>query len=126
MKPESIFASDAPTPIAPYAQATKANGFVFVTGQLSRDADSGEFVDGPFAEQLTLSIKNLKAVLEAAGCDLDDVMKLTIFMASEDNLDEMNRILGEFFPNPPARSSIGVSYLWKGASVMLDAIAVSD
>ena len=126
MKPESIFTSGAPTPIAPYAQATRANGFVFVTGQLSRDSDSGEFVDGPFAEQLTLSIRNLKSVLEAADCDLDDVMKLTIYMASEDNLDEMNRVIGEFFPKPPARSSFGVSYLWKGAAVMLDAIAISD
>lgn len=126
MKPERISTSNAPTPGAPYSQATRANGFVFVTGQLSRDPKTGKFVPGPFNEQFRLSLTNLKGILDAAGCDVDDVVKLNIYMTRHDDLDDMNTILGEFFPNPPARSSFGVSNLWMGAAVMVDAIAVSD
>jgi len=126
MKPERISTSNAPTPGAPYSQATRANGFVFVTGQLSRDPKTGKFVEGPFGEQFRRSLTNLKGILDAAGCDADDVVKLNIYMTKHDDLADMNAILGEYFPNPPARSSFGVSALWMGAAVMIDAIAVSN
>ena len=122
---KKIYTPNAPTPGAPYAQAIEANGFIFVTGQVSRDAKSGEFVDGSFGEQLHRCIKNLETILVAANASLDNVVKLTIFMTSHDDLDEMNRILGQYFPDPPARSSFGVGFLWKKCRVMVDAIAVS-
>ena len=122
---KKIYTPNAPTPGAPYAQAIEANGFIFVTGQVSRDAKSGEFVDGSFGEQLHRCIKNLETILVAANADLDNVVKLTIFMTSHDDLDEMNRILGQYFPDPPARSSFGVGFLWKKCRVMVEAIAVS-
>jgi 2-iminobutanoate/2-iminopropanoate deaminase len=122
---KKIYTPNAPTPGAPYAQAIEANGFIFVTGQVSRDAKSGEFVDGPFGDQLHRCIKNLETILVAANASLDNVVKLTIFMTSHDDLDEMNRILGQYFPDPPARSSFGVGFLWKKCRVMVDAIAAS-
>jgi 2-iminobutanoate/2-iminopropanoate deaminase len=122
---KKIYTPNAPTPGAPYAQAIEANGFIFVTGQVSRDAKSGEFVDGSFGEQLHRCIKNLETILVAANASLDNVVKLTIFMTSHDDLDEMNRILGQYFPDPPARSSFGVGFLWKKCRVMVDAIAAS-
>jgi len=116
---------NAPTPGAPYAQAIKANGFLFVTGQVSRDPASGTFVDGPFEEQFRRAIRNLEAILVAGGSSLDGVVMLTIYMLSHDDLDAMNRVLGEYFPDPPARSSFGVGFLWKKCKVMIDAIAVA-
>ncbi len=124
-KKKKIHTPNAPTPGAPYAQAVEANGFIFVTGQVSRDAKSGEFVDGTFGEQFHLSIKNLEAILVAGGSGLDSVVKLTIFMTSHDDLDEMNAILGQYFSDPPARSSFGVGFLWKKCRVMIEAIAVA-
>jgi 2-iminobutanoate/2-iminopropanoate deaminase len=122
---EKIYTPNAPTPGAPYAQAIRANGFLFVTGQVSRDPGSGEFVDGPFEEQFRRAIRNLQAILVAGGSSLADVTMLTIYMVSHDDLDMMNRVLGEFFPDPPARSSFGVGFLWKKSRVMIDAIALA-
>jgi len=116
---------NAPTPKAPYAQGIKANGFLFVTGQVSRDPGTGEFVDGPFEDQFRRSIRNLEGILVAGGSSLGQVTMLTIYMLSHDDLDTMNRVLGEFFPDPPARSSFGVGFLWKKCKVMIDAIAVA-
>ena len=105
----------APIPKAPYAQAIKANGFLFVTGQVSRDATSGEFVDGPFEAQFRLAITNLAAILKAGGSSLSNVTMLTIYLINRNDLDTMNRILGEYFPDPPARSSFGVASCGKRA-----------
>lgn len=126
MTHQTIYTENAPTPNSAYVQGTSANGFVFVSGQVSRDAASGEFVDGPFEDQFRLSIKNLESILIAGGSSLDKVVKLTIYMLSHDDLDSMNRIIGEFFPNPTARSSFGVGYLWKKCQVQIDAIATVD
>jgi 2-iminobutanoate/2-iminopropanoate deaminase len=104
----------------------RANGFVFVTGQVSRDPKSGEFVDGPFDDQFRRSIKNLEAVLVAGGSSLKNVVMLTIYMLRHDDLDAMNSILDEFFPDPPARSSFGVGFLWKKCKVMIDATAIAE
>ncbi len=121
-----IHTPNAPTPGAPYAQAIKANGFLFVTGQVSRDPTTGEFVDGPFEAQFRRAIQNLQAILVAGGSSLAEVTMLTIYMINHDDLDAMNRVLGEFFPDPPARSSFGVGFLWKKCKVMIDAIAVAN
>ena len=126
MSREKIYTPNAPKPGNAYAQGIKANGFIFVTGQVSRDAASGEFVDGSFEEQFRRSIKNLEAILVAGGSSLAKAVMLTIFMKSHDDLDAMNRVLDEFFPDPPARSSFGTGFLWKQCKVMIDAIAVAD
>jgi 2-iminobutanoate/2-iminopropanoate deaminase len=120
-----VYTPTAPKPGAPYAQGIKANGFLFVTGQVSRDAATGDFVDGPFEEQFRRSIGNLEAILVAGGSSLAQVVMLTIYMINHDDLDAMNRVLGEFFPDPPARSSFGVGFLWKKCKVMIDAIAAA-
>jgi 2-iminobutanoate/2-iminopropanoate deaminase len=124
MSREVIFTRSAPAPNAPYAQAIKANGFIFVTGQVSRDAASGEFVDGPFEDQLRRSIANIESILIAGGSALAKTVKLTIYMVSHDDLDTLNRVILELFPDPPARSSFGAGFLWKKCRVMIDAIAV--
>ena len=117
-----------PDPYAPFllSQAIKANGFLFVTGQVSRNPATGDFVDGPFEDQFRRAIQNLQAILVAGGSTLGNVAMLTIYMLSHDDLDAMNRVLGEFFPDPPARSSFGVAFLWKKCKVMVDAIAVAS
>jgi 2-iminobutanoate/2-iminopropanoate deaminase len=125
MERESIYTPNAPKPGTAYVQGMKANGFVFVTGQVSRDPKSGEFVDGPFEDQFRRCIKNLEAILVAGGSGLRGVVKLTIYMLSHDDLDAMNRVLDEFFPDPPARSSFGVGFLWKKCKVMIDATAIA-
>src|ERR1700730_8690136 len=105
MPRESIFTPNAPAPAATYSQAVKANGLVFVTGQVSRDASTGAFAQGDFEQQFRRSLDNLAAILEASASSLQQVVKLTIFMTNHDDLDAMNRILGEYFPSePPARS----------------------
>ena len=125
-KRQSIATPNAPKPGAPYAQAIKANGFLFVTGQVSRDAASGEFVDGSTEEQLRRSCRNLEAILKAGGSSTANVVMLTIYMLDRNDLDVMNKVLGEFFPDPPARSSFGAAFLWKKCRVMIDAIAIAD
>jgi 2-iminobutanoate/2-iminopropanoate deaminase len=122
---QAIFTPNAPEPRNAYVQGISANGFVFVTGQVSRDPKSGEFVDGPFDDQFRRCIKNLQAILVAGGTSLENVVKLTIYMTDHADLDAMNRILDEFFPNPPTRSSFGVGFLWKKCKVMIDAIAIA-
>jgi 2-iminobutanoate/2-iminopropanoate deaminase len=126
MPRQSIHTPNAPTPGAPYVQGMKANGFVFVTGQVSRDPKSGDFVDGSFEDQFRLCIKNLEAILVEGGSSLRQIVKLTIYMVNHDDLDSMNNILGEYFPDPPARSSFGVGFLWKKSKVMVEAIAIAD
>ena len=126
MSRSKVYTRNAPTPGAPYAQAIKANGFLFVTGQVSRNAVTGEFVDGPFEAQFRRAIENLDAILTAGGSSLGQVTMLTIYMLNHDDLDAMNRVLGEYFPDPPARSSFGAGFLWKKCQVMIDAIAVAE
>jgi 2-iminobutanoate/2-iminopropanoate deaminase len=121
----TIHTPNAPTSRAAYAQAIKANGFLFVTGQVSRDPASGEFVDGPFEEQFRRAIKNLEAILDAGGSSLGNVTMLTIYVINHDDMAAMDRILREHFPDPPARSSFGVAFLWKQCKVMIDAVAVA-
>jgi 2-iminobutanoate/2-iminopropanoate deaminase len=113
---------NAPTPKAPYAQGIKANGFLFVTGQVSRDPVSGDFVDGPFDDQFRRSIRNLEAILVAGGSSLGQVTMLTIYMLSHDDLDTMNRVLGGS-TTPARRRSAWASGKCR---VMIDAIAVAS
>jgi endoribonuclease L-PSP, putative len=104
---QAVFTPNAPTPKAPYSQAIVANGFVFVSGQVAIDPQTGDPVHGTFEDELRLTLNNLKAILEAAGSGLDKVVKVTVFLADMSNFPKLNEIYREFFPQPyPARTTI--------------------
>ena len=120
-----ITTAAAPSAIGPYSQAIEANGFVFVSGQLPLDPATGAFVSGGAAEQAEQSIKNLLAVLSAAGCTAEDVVKTTVFMIDIGDFGIVNEIYGKYFAGKcPARCAMQAGALPKGALVEIEAIAV--
>lgn len=120
-----IATTSAPGAVGPYSQAIEANGFVFVSGQLPLDPATGAFVSDNTAEQAEQSIKNLLAVLEAAGCKAEDVIKTTVFMIDIGDFSVFNEVYAKYFSGDcPARCAMQVSALPKGALVEIEAIAV--
>jgi 2-iminobutanoate/2-iminopropanoate deaminase len=116
---------NAPQAIGPYSQAVKAGGFVFASGQIPIDPVTGEFIAGGVAEQTEQVVKNLSAVLDAAGTDLANVVKTTVFLADMNDFVEMNKVYGRFFEKePPARATVEASGLPRGALVEIEAIAL--
>ncbi|OGP70180.1 MAG: hypothetical protein A2Z73_04240 [Deltaproteobacteria bacterium RBG_13_60_28] len=123
MKKIIIITDQAPAPVGPYSQALAAGPFVFLSGQIALDA-AGQLVEGDIVVQTVQVIQNLKAVLAAAGLTLKDVVKTTVYLADLADFKEMNRTYAEFFPeSPPARTTIQVAGLPRGAAVEIDAIA---
>ena len=117
----------APGAIGPYSQAITAGGFVFASGQIPIDPASGQFVAGGISEQTEQVLKNLSAVLEAAGSGLDRVVKTTVFLASMDEFAAMNEVYGRFFSSkPPARATVQAARLPRDARVEIDAIALIE
>jgi 2-iminobutanoate/2-iminopropanoate deaminase len=115
----------APAAVGPYSQAIIAGDFVYTAGQLSLDPKTGELLGEDVAAQTRKTIENLKSVLEAAGTSLDRVVKTTIYLTDMGNFAEMNAVYAEFFPSdPPARSTVEVGPLAKGAIVEIDAVAL--
>ena len=115
----------APAAIGPYSQAIKAGGFVFASGQIPIDPKTGEFVAGGIAEQTERVLKNLAAVLEAAGSRLDQVVKTTVFLADMKEFGAMNEVYGRFFTGTtPARATVAAAGLPRDARVEIEAIAV--
>ena len=115
----------APKAIGPYSQAVKANGFIFVSGQIPIDPDTNDLVKGDIAEQTIQVIKNIKNILEAGGSGLEDVVKTTVYLRDLKKFGDMNRAYGEFFTTLfPARATVEVSNLPKGADVEIDAVAI--
>ena len=124
---DAITIDKAPVPRGPYVHARKHGGLVYVTGQIGRDAKTGEFVEGGFEAEFNQAIDNLEEILKAAGSGLDRVVRAQIEFIDEKDLDAMNRIYGERFKEPlPARTSFGVKFLWKGAKVQIDCVASAD
>jgi 2-iminobutanoate/2-iminopropanoate deaminase len=122
---ETIQTSKAPKAIGPYSQAIKAAGLVFASGQIPIDPQTGQFVEGGVAEQTEQVIKNLSAVLEAAGSGLDRVVKTTVFLADMNEFATMNEIYGKFFlEQPPARATFEAARLPRDARVEIEAIAL--
>lgn len=114
----------APQAIGPYSQAVKAGGFVFASGQIPIDPETGEFVSGGIAEQTRQVMKNLSAVLEAAGSDLQLVVKTTVFLVDMAEFTAMNEVYGTFFSDePPARATVQAARLPRDARVEIEAIA---
>ena len=120
----TITTDRAPEPRGPYPHARIDGDLVFVTGQIGRDPVSGDFVPGGFEAEFEQAITNLAAILAEAGAGLEDVLHATVQFVDEDDLDAMNRIFRARFHEPyPARTSYGVAFLWKGATVQIDAVA---
>jgi len=120
---EKISTTKAPMAIGPYSQAIKAGGFVFCSGQIAIDPKMNEFKPGTIIQETTRVIENLKAVLEQANSGLEKTIKVTVYLSNIDNFTEMNKVYEKYFLNKPARSTIEVSKLPKGAKVEIDVIA---
>ncbi|MGD0101979.1 MAG: RidA family protein [Acidobacteriota bacterium] len=121
---EIIETKNAPSPIGPYSQAVRANGFVFVSGQIPVLPDTGSVVEGGVAEQTHQVMKNLSSILNAAGTGLGKVVKTTVFLSNLDHFSEFNQVYGEYFGDAkPARATVQVARLPKEVLVEIDAIA---
>jgi 2-iminobutanoate/2-iminopropanoate deaminase len=116
----------APSAIGPYSQGITTEQLVFCSGQIGLDPATGNLVDGGVEAQAERALKNLTAVLDAAGCTFDDVVKTTIFLADIGDFVAVNAVYGRFMPDPPpARSTFAVGALPKGALVEIEATAVA-
>jgi len=125
MKREVIATKKAPAAVGPYSQAIRVGDFVFTAGQLAIDPATGKLIEGGIEEQTRQVLRNIAAVLEAAGSSLDKVVKTVVFLKDMGDFKAMNEVYGRFFANePPARSTIEVADLALGALVEIDAIAV--
>ncbi len=122
---EIITTERAPQAIGPYSQAVRAGKLVFTSGQISLDPATGEFIAGGVREQTEQVLKNLSAVLKAAGAELDQVVKTTVFLADMNDFAAMNEVYGRFFTSkPPARATVQAARLPRDARVEIEAIAV--
>ena len=125
MSKKQIVATDrAPKAIGPYSQAVRANGFVFLSGQIPLDPGTGEMVQGDIVEQTQRVMQNLEAVLTAAGSSFDKVVRATIYLVDLGDFAKVNAVYGSCFSNePPARATVQVAALPKGARVEIDLVA---
>ena len=123
---EIIQTEHAPQAIGPYSQAVKTNGLVFASGQIPTDPRTGQFVPGGIEEQTEQVLKNLAAVLEAAGSGLNRVVKTTVFLLDMQEFGAMNEVYGRFFKEePPARATVQAARLPRDARVEIEAIALA-
>jgi 2-iminobutanoate/2-iminopropanoate deaminase len=126
MEREVIVTEKAPAAVGPYSQAIRVGDFVFTAGQLAIEPVTGKLVEGGIEEQTRQVLRNIAAVLEAAGSSLDKVVKTTVFLKDMGDFRAMNEVYGEFFADkPPARSTVEVADLALGALVEIDAIAIA-
>jgi reactive intermediate/imine deaminase len=120
-----ISTTEAPQAIGPYSQAVKANGVVYLSGQIPFDPATMQIVEGDIATQARRVFANLSAVCEAADGDLSQIVKVTIFLTDLGNFAEVNAVMAEAFTQPyPARSTVQVSALPRGAAIEIEAIMV--
>ena len=121
---EFVATPNAPRAIGPYSQATRAGGLLFTAGQVGFDPSTGELVDGGIAEQTERVLQNLRAILQAAGLDMAHVVKTTVFLVDMADFAAMNKVYAEAFgDHRPARSTVAVAALPRGARVEIEAIA---
>ncbi|MDZ7815523.1 MAG: RidA family protein [Planctomycetota bacterium] len=119
-----VATENAPEAVGPYSQAIIAGNLVFTAGQIPLDPDTGELVEGHVSQQARQALKNLMAVLEAAGSDAASVVKVTVFLKSIDDFMALNSVYEEFFSKSlPARSAVEVARLPKDALVEIEAVA---
>ena len=125
MRREPVKTSNAPGAIGPYSQAIKVGEFVYTSGQVAIDPATGEFIGGGIAEQTERVLKNVAAVLEAAGSSLDQVVKTLVFLADMNDFSAMNEVYAKFFSDaPPARSTVQAARLPKDALIEIEAVAL--
>ncbi len=121
---EAVVSPHAPKAIGPYSQAVKVGPWVFCSGQLGMDPETGQLVPGGIEAETRQALTNLQRVLEAAGASLDHVVKVTVFLQDIGDFAKMNEIYSTFFQAPyPARAAVQVAALPKGARVEIEAIA---
>jgi 2-iminobutanoate/2-iminopropanoate deaminase len=125
MSKEIIFSKEAPAPIGPYSQAVKAGNSLYVSGQIALHAETGELINENITEETHAVMKNLEAVLRAAGFSFADVVKCTIFIKDMGQFATINEAYGQYFKiDPPARETVEVSKLPKNVNVEISCIAV--
>ena len=123
---EVVATKDGPQAIGPYSQAIKANGLVFVSGQVAIDPATQQVISGDIATQTDRVLKNLAGILKAAGSGLEKVLRSTVFLKNMGDFGAMNEVYGRYFSaNPPARSTVEVARLPKDVLVEIDVIALS-
>jgi 2-iminobutanoate/2-iminopropanoate deaminase len=123
---EVISTNDGPKAIGPYSQAIKANGFVFVSGQVGIDPATQQVITGDVAAQTDRVMKNLAGILQAAGSWLEKVVRSTVFLKNMGDFGAMNEVYGKYFTStPPARSTVEVARLPKDVAVEIDVIALA-
>ena len=121
---KSISTTQAPAAIGPYSQAIEVNGFVYASGQLPLDPETGAFPEGGIKAQTRQSLRNVSAILQEAGLSLQQVVKTTVMLADIADFGAMNEVYAEFFQAPyPARSAFAVKSLPKGALVEIEVVA---
>ncbi|WP_456488233.1 RidA family protein [Caminibacter pacificus] len=122
---QKIYTKKAPEAIGPYSQAIKVGNMIFTSGQIALTPE-GEFLDADVKTQTKQVCENLKAVLEAAGAKIENVVKTTIFLDDINNFAAVNEVYGEYFSHKPARSTVAVKELPKGAKVEIECVAVVE
>ncbi|KAL1981702.1 hypothetical protein VTN96DRAFT_2316 [Rasamsonia emersonii] len=118
-----VFSKEAAPPAGPYSQAIKANGQIFVSGQIPADS-AGNLIEGTIGEKTAACIKNVAAVLEGAGSSLSKVVKVTVFLTDMANFAAMNEVYEKYFTHKPARSCVAVYQLPKGVPVEIEVVAL--
>jgi 2-iminobutanoate/2-iminopropanoate deaminase len=121
-----ISTDKGPKAIGPYSQAIRANGFVFISGQVAFDPATGQLAEGDVAKQTARVLDNLKAILEASGSGLEKAVRTTVFLKDMNDFVAMNEVYGRYFPHqPPARSTVEVARLPRDVRVEIDLIALA-
>lgn len=126
MPKEIILTDKAPKPIGPYSQAIKAGPFLFGSGQIPIDPVTGQVVNGGIKEQTERVMESIKAVIEAAGYSMDNVVKVTVFIKDLKYFSEFNEVYAKYFKEPPARTTVQVAELPKGVLLEVDFIAYKE
>jgi 2-iminobutanoate/2-iminopropanoate deaminase len=120
---ETVTAMGAPDAVGPYSHAVRSHGFLFCSGQIPLDPDSGELVGESPGDQARRCLENLAVVAAAAGAELADAVRLTVYLTDMESFGEVNDVYGSFFESdPPARVAFGVAALPRGAKVEIDAV----
>lgn len=125
MPKQQVYTESAPNPIGPYSQAVVVDGWVYVAGQVAIDPKTGTWVAGDIKAQTERALRNLEAILAAAGCRLQDVVKTTVFVTDLGDFAAMNEVYGQFFNDtcPPARATVEARQLPGGCQVEIEAVA---
>ncbi|MCS7111295.1 MAG: RidA family protein [Ignisphaera sp.] len=119
-----VFTEGAPRPIGPYSQAVCVDGWLFISGQIPLDPKTNSIAEGDFKERVRRVLENIRAIVEAAGGSLENVVKVTVYLKDISRFSEFNEVYERFFSNsPPARSVVGVAELPRNAELEVDATA---